>query len=175
MAVGSSSIVERIAGAFDLAATLQLRRLARGTSLTSRTLLRLLHKGGPERLSLLAATGVSKPVITHLVGRMEREGLVIRSVDPADGRVTLAEITDAGRALHKEQRQSQRTRMAEVLDALSPEDELALGLAMSERCRCLSGSAGRDLPTADVADREGAIRLTVGNVSVALVVRFRRS
>jgi len=133
MAVGPSSTVECIAEALDLAATLQLRHLARGTSLTSRTLLRLLHKGGPERLSLLAvATGVSKPVITHLVGRMERDGLVIRSVDPSDGRVTLVDITDAGRALHKEQRQLHPTWMAEVLDALSPEDELALGLAMSE-------------------------------------------
>ena len=56
----SSSIVECIAEAFDLGATLQLRHLARGTSFTSRTLLRLLHNGGPERLSLhAAATGVS--------------------------------------------------------------------------------------------------------------------
>ena len=60
MAVGPSSTVECIAEALDLAATLQLRHLTRGTSLTSRTLLRLLHNGGPERLSLLAAaTGVS--------------------------------------------------------------------------------------------------------------------
>jgi hypothetical protein len=47
--------VEFITQAFDLAATLQLRHLARGTSLTSRTLLAVLDSDGPERLSELAA------------------------------------------------------------------------------------------------------------------------
>jgi DNA-binding MarR family transcriptional regulator len=119
--VGAASTVDCIAEAFDLAATLQLRYLARGTSLTSRTLLALLDKNGPARLSELSATiGVSKPVITHSVGRMAREGLVIRTVDPADGRATLVEITDAGRALRKEQRNELHERTAEVLNTLSP-------------------------------------------------------
>ena len=37
--------------------------------------------------------------MTQLVGRMEREGLVVRLIDPEDGRATLVAITDAGRAL----------------------------------------------------------------------------
>lgn len=126
-------IVECITQAFDLAATLQLRHLARGTSLTSRTLLAVLDRDGPAQLSGLAGIiCVTPPVISQLVGRMEREGLVVRRVDPADRRVTLVDITEAGRVLRVEQRQSQHALVAEVLDTLSPEDEVALGLAMSE-------------------------------------------
>jgi DNA-binding MarR family transcriptional regulator len=57
---------------------------------------------------------------------MEREGLVIRSVDPADRRVRLVDITEAGRVLRVKQRQSQHARIAEVLDTLPPEDEMVL-------------------------------------------------
>jgi DNA-binding MarR family transcriptional regulator len=40
--------------------------------------------------------------VTNIVGRLERQDLVIRRPNPADGRGTLAEITDAGRAVVKE-------------------------------------------------------------------------
>jgi DNA-binding MarR family transcriptional regulator len=68
--------------------------------------------------------------MTQLVGRMEREGLVVRLIDPEDGRATLVAITDAGRALRAEQRQSVRERMAGLLDRLSADDQATLALAM---------------------------------------------
>src|SRR6185437_4421943 len=100
-------------------------------SLTWRTVLATLACDGPTRLTTLASSsGVSQPAMTQLVGRMEREGLVVRLIDPDDGRVTLVEITDDGHALRAELTQSQHERLAELLDTLNPDEEATLGLAM---------------------------------------------
>ena len=40
--------------------------------------------------------------VTNIIGRLERQSMVIRRPNPADGRGTLAEITDAGRAVVKQ-------------------------------------------------------------------------
>jgi DNA-binding MarR family transcriptional regulator len=131
METGGLTVRGRVAEAFDLAATLHVRHLARGTSLTLKSLLAALDQNGPERLSTLATvTMVTQPVVSQLVGRLEREGLVIRRIDPTDARAMLVEITDAGRKLRGELRQSQHERMAEVLDTLTPENELTLSQAM---------------------------------------------
>ena len=126
-----SDIAVGIAEALRVGATLMVRHLARGTSLTSRNVLAALAAEGPCRLTALAtATGIAQPAMTQLVGRMDREGLVVRLIDPEDGRATLVAITDAGRALRSEQRQSVRERMAELLDRLSADDQATLALAM---------------------------------------------
>ena len=124
-------IREGIGEALDLGATLLVRHVARTTSLTSRMVLSALREDGPTRLTELASsTGVSQPAMTQLVGRMEREGLVVRLIDPEDARATLVEITEAGRAVWAELKVSRRERLAELLDTLSPDDEATLGLAM---------------------------------------------
>jgi DNA-binding MarR family transcriptional regulator len=124
-------IREGIAVALDLAASLLVRHLARGASLTIRTVLATLADDGPTRLTALAAAnGVSQPAMTQCVGRMEREGLVIRLIDPEDARATLVDVTDAGRALRGELLGSVHKRLADLLDTVSPRDEATLGLAM---------------------------------------------
>lgn len=127
----SSESREGIAETLDRAAVLLVRHIARSTGLTSRMVLRALRDDGPTRLTELAwSTGVSQPAMTQLVGRMEREGLVIRLIDPEDARATLVEITGAGRAVWGELKVSRRDRLAELLDTLSPDEEATLGLAM---------------------------------------------
>jgi DNA-binding MarR family transcriptional regulator len=120
-----------IAEALRVGTTVMIRHLARGTSLTSRNVLSALAAEGPSRLTALAAaTGIAQPAMTQLVGRMEREGLVVRLIDRADGRATLVAITDAGRALRDELHQSVHERMAELLDRLSADDQATLALAL---------------------------------------------
>jgi DNA-binding MarR family transcriptional regulator len=46
-----------------------------------------------ERLQVHAAS------VTNAIDRLEADGLVVRQAHPTDGRVTLAELTPAGRAL----------------------------------------------------------------------------
>jgi len=120
-----------IADTLTRGASLLVRYLSHGTSLTSRTVLGTLAEDGPTRLTALtAATGVSQPAMTQCVGRMEREGLVVRLIDPEDARATLIDLTDAGRAFREELLGSIHERLAELLDTLSPHDEATLGMAM---------------------------------------------
>ena len=122
---------EGIAETLDRAALLLVRHIARSSSLTSRAALRALREDGPTRLTELACSqGVSQPAMTQLVGRLEREGLVVRLIDPEDARATLVDITESGRAVWTELKESRRERLAELLDNLSPDEEAALGLAM---------------------------------------------
>src|ERR1700756_1897824 len=129
----SSEIREDIAAALDLGAALLSRRVAqgRGLSLAARGVLGSLEEAGPTRLTALAAaSGVSQPAMTQLVGRLERDGLVVRLIDPDDARATLVDITGAGRALRAELHEAQNDHLAELLETLSREDEATLGLAM---------------------------------------------
>jgi DNA-binding MarR family transcriptional regulator len=152
----SVDIRHGIADTLSSGGSLLVRYLAYGTSLTSRTVLATLAEDGPTRLTALAAgIGVSQPAMTQCVGRMEREGLVVRLIDPDDARATLVDLTDAGRALRKELLESIHDRLAGLLDTLSPHDEATLGMAMrvalplieqltreaAQQPRCLSPSA----------------------------------
>jgi DNA-binding MarR family transcriptional regulator len=120
-----------IGDTLSLGASLLVQYVARGTSLTSRTVLATLEADGPTRLTALAAaTGASQPSMTQLVGRLEREGLVTRLIDPDDARATLVAITADGQALRAELHQSQSQRLGELLDTLSAHDQATLGLAM---------------------------------------------
>ena len=122
---------EGIAETLDRAARLLVRHIARSTSLTSRAVLGALREDGPTRLTELACSqGISQPAMTQLVGRLEREGLVVRLIDPDDARATLVDITEGGRAVWTELKESRRERLAELLDTLSPDEEATLGLAM---------------------------------------------
>jgi DNA-binding MarR family transcriptional regulator len=98
-------------------------------SLTASKALETLDREGPVRLTALAAAGISQPSMTELVHRLERQGLAIRVDDPEDGRAALVDITDIGRALLDDRRRDRRDRLAELLTALSPEEEATLTLA----------------------------------------------
>jgi DNA-binding MarR family transcriptional regulator len=128
---GSVNIRRGIAEALEVGAALLVRQLAWGTSLTGRAVLASLDDDSPVRLTALAtANGVSQPAMTQLVSRLEREGLATRLIDPDDGRATLVAISEAGSALRTQLHQSLDARLVELLSALSPEEEAALGLAM---------------------------------------------
>jgi DNA-binding MarR family transcriptional regulator len=64
------------------------------------SLLATLRYRGPQNVSMLAELeGISQPTATKLVNGLERDGLVLRAADPADGRGRLVRLTPAGRAL----------------------------------------------------------------------------
>lgn len=110
-----------------------LRRLTprEGLSLTAASTLKRLAKAGPHRLSdLHVAEGVTQPAMTQLVTRLEREGLAERGGDPADGRVVLVSITDAGRAVVERRRASYAAALGGVLDELPAEDREAIIAAL---------------------------------------------
>jgi DNA-binding MarR family transcriptional regulator len=110
-----------------------LRRLTPrdGLSLTAASTLRRLHRSGPHRLCALhVAEGVTQPAMTQLVTRLERDGLAARSPDPADRRVVVVTITEAGRALVEHRRARYATALADVLDGLAAADRSAILAAL---------------------------------------------
>jgi DNA-binding MarR family transcriptional regulator len=115
------------------AATLLVRHLSDrgGLSLTASLAMDTLHRQGPTRVTTLAAaTHIGQPAMTELVHRLERQRLVTRVEDPADGRAALVTITNAGRGLLDDKRRTRRDRLAELLTALPAHDQATLTLAM---------------------------------------------
>jgi len=109
-----------------------LRRLTPrdGLSLTAASTLRRLDRGGARRLTdLAAAEGVTQPAMTQLVSRLEREGLVSRGGDPADGRVVVVRVTAPGRALVRRRRAARVRALSGVLKELPLADRVALAAA----------------------------------------------
>jgi DNA-binding MarR family transcriptional regulator len=110
-----------------------LRRLSPrdGLSLTATSTLRRLDRCGPQRLcDLHAPEGVTQPAMTQLVTRLEKEGLAERGSDPADGRVVVVTITEAGRALVQRRRDDHSRRLADRLAQLPPADRAAIIAAL---------------------------------------------
>lgn len=110
-----------------------LRRLSPrdGLSLTAASTLRRLDSSGPQRLcDLYIPEGVTQPGMTQLVTRLVKDGLAQRSSDPADGRVVVVSITEAGRAAVERRRAVHAEALAERLRALSPADREAILAAL---------------------------------------------
>jgi DNA-binding MarR family transcriptional regulator len=88
------SVLIRLPAALDA----QLQRDA-GMSHFEYSVLAALSES-PERTLRMSALAVladgSLPRLSQVVGRLERRGLVRRTPDPADGRYTLAALTDEG-------------------------------------------------------------------------------
>jgi DNA-binding MarR family transcriptional regulator len=136
----------------DTAASLRLSsvRLARllrqhdgsGLSPSMASLAAMLSRHGRMTLGELAVREhVSKPSVTRIVEKLEAKG-VLRKVDcDRDGRVTYAELTDAGRDMISVTR-SRRTRwLADQMQLLTAEEQAALAVAapILERLVELSG------------------------------------
>jgi DNA-binding MarR family transcriptional regulator len=69
-----------------------------GLSYPQISLLFAVERLGPVTAGELATTeGVSPPAVTRSLNDLDRQGLVIRTQDTADRRVSLIELTDDGR------------------------------------------------------------------------------
>jgi DNA-binding MarR family transcriptional regulator len=66
-------------------------------------------------LELAEAVNLSQSALSRLIGRLEAEGLVSRSICPEDRRGIFTCVTDAGRARYEAARPTQRRVLAELL------------------------------------------------------------
>jgi DNA-binding MarR family transcriptional regulator len=90
--------------------------------------LRGIAECGPVRLSDLAARlGVGVSTASRQVKELEEAGLVERTGDPRDGRVSMLALAPAGRESLKKLRESWRRTLVEILDSWPEEDREALG------------------------------------------------
>jgi DNA-binding MarR family transcriptional regulator len=88
-------------------------------------------KHGPIRLADLAQVElVSAPTVTRLVAELEAQSLVSRATDPADGRASLIEVTEAGLDAVQVARRANQRIIADLLAPLSAEDIAAIETAL---------------------------------------------
>jgi DNA-binding MarR family transcriptional regulator len=145
------------AAVYGLLATL-LRRVPRDISLTSLATLSTLDRTGTKRITELAAIeGVTQPSMTTLIASLEKQGLVTRTGDPRDKRVSLVSLTEVGRQYMLHRRRAGTEAFTALVSQLPPEDAAALFAAVPALTRL------RDL---DHAERDAtlrrALRLTGG-------------
>jgi DNA-binding MarR family transcriptional regulator len=72
---------------------------------------------------------VQRPTATRIIGRLVDAGLVARTADPADGRVSLVSATPKGQALLRSLRVRKNVYLARRLRDLEPEEVATLDRA----------------------------------------------
>src|SRR5690242_6610679 len=98
----------------------QLRAQAEGSDLTksqSSVLIRL-EQGGPATASQLAhAAGMRPQSMAKIVRALEDAGLIAGTPDPADGRKTVLDLTDAARDEFRTGRRAKEDWLTRVIEA----------------------------------------------------------
>ncbi|GAT74085.1 transcriptional regulator [Microbacterium sp. HM58-2] len=86
-----------------------------------------LEADGPMRMTWLAANeSVSQGAMTTTMQRVEAAGLVTRRADPTDGRATLFEITDKGKAELEQHRSTVARALLPYVSGISALDRAAI-------------------------------------------------
>jgi DNA-binding MarR family transcriptional regulator len=129
--MATTASVSALAGQLRLAVTRTARRLRQeaggGLSPTMTAALATVERHGPVTPSELATRErIQRPTATRLIGRLEADGLVVRTADPADGRSSLITTSAAGRTLLRENRTRKDAYLARRLRRLSAEDRATL-------------------------------------------------
>lgn len=109
-----------------------------GLSPTQTAVLASINRSGPITPSELAdLERVKRPTMTRTLGCLERERLIERTPDPADGRSSLVAVNDAGRERLARLRRRKSAYLARRLRKLDPEEveTLARAAALLERMR----------------------------------------
>ncbi len=114
----------------------RLRQEASGLTPTSTAALATIDRHGPLTPSELAEIErVKRPTVTRTLGCLDREGLIERTPDPADGRSSLVSVNGAGRERLRRLRGRKNAYLAKRM---------------------------RELPAADVATLERAAEILEG-------------
>jgi DNA-binding MarR family transcriptional regulator len=100
---------------------------AQGLSMVGFQVLSLLEMHGALPMSRLAQEiGVALPNASGIVGRMAERGIVERTQDPADRRVVLIGLTDAGRRVIGDMEATRRARMTRLIGAMDESQQARL-------------------------------------------------
>ncbi len=107
--------------------TLAVRNGPRQISLTAASTLATLDRTGARRLTDLAVIeGVSQPSMSVLVTGLEQAGLAERRPDPADKRVVLVALTEAGAGYLRARRRAGAATFADLIGKLPADQAGAL-------------------------------------------------
>ena len=126
------SVAERLhSAAIQLLRRLRRQDVAMGLTPARASALSIMVFGGRVTIGQLAqAEQVSAPTITRLVLGMERDGLVRREGDPADGRVVWLEATAKGHRILQAGRERRVAALENDLAALAENERATLAAAV---------------------------------------------
>jgi DNA-binding MarR family transcriptional regulator len=114
------------------------------TSPTLTAALATVEREGPLTPSALAdAERIQRPTATRVLTRLQEAGLVARSTDPADRRVSHVTITPEGRKLLERIRSRKNQYLAKRLRLLEPQELATLAQAAEILERLLADPGGR--------------------------------
>jgi MarR family transcriptional regulator, negative regulator of the multidrug operon emrRAB len=119
-------LVNRLGAAALLIDDAVRRRTADATDVGAdvEALTALANFGHGRRIEeLRAALSLSQPGGAHLVTRLERAGLAVRTPDPRDGRGTLVRLTPRGRAAARRAIAAREEAIREVLGPLDADEQ----------------------------------------------------
>lgn len=107
-----------------------------GLSVARLRVLLTLATMGPQRMGELSTcVDVAARTMTSTVEAMERDGLVRRAADPADGRATIVHLTAAGESAYQEGRREQAAIVADVFASLDDAQRRALAVLLDDLAR----------------------------------------
>lgn len=111
-------------------------------------LLELEAAGSCTQAQLATASGYEPPTITLSVRQLEAAGLVARRASPTDGRATIVELTDAGRALLPKLKEAWRHVAEQTVAGLTTVSVEQLTAVLADLAASLSAddAGGGDLP-----------------------------
>jgi DNA-binding MarR family transcriptional regulator len=110
-------------------------------------LLELEAEGPRTQAQLAAASGYEPPTITLSVQQLEAAGLVARRSSPTDGRVSIVDLTDDGRALLPKLKAAWRGVADQTVAGLESTSVDELTAALEDLAGSLAGVASEeDLP-----------------------------
>lgn len=117
------------------------RRADLGLPWAQARVLALVDELGPARITTLAAADdTSQPTMTSQIQRLEADGHVVRSPDPADGRASLVELSPTGLAALTRARRARAAALEPLLaqSGIDPQHlrtavDLLAGLAEAAR------------------------------------------
>lgn len=108
------------------------QQMSPGITPSQQSALAAIEHKGPLTLGELAAyENVQPPSITRIVGNLEATGMVERTTDRTDRRVSLVQVTDAGRAELGAIRSQRNAWLAQRLAALDADDLARLEAALA--------------------------------------------
>jgi DNA-binding MarR family transcriptional regulator len=86
-----------------------------------------LDDGTPRtQLELSRVVCVDKTTLITVLDRLERQGLIVRTVDPSDRRVRIPQITEAGRRMYATFAAARDAAEARALEGVSSDDRAVL-------------------------------------------------
>ena len=151
--VNQRSVADRVhSAAIHLLRRLRKQDDAMGLSAARASALSVLVFGGRVTIGQLAqAEQVSAPTMTRLIVGMERDALVRRESDPADGRTVWLQATAKGVRILHEGRRRRVAALAQEIDKLSPAERETLSAAADILERLLRPAASQEAGAGKVA------------------------